>query len=128
MNTKNQLFPCPCCGYLVFDLPTGSYDICPVCAWEDDLVQLRFPLMRGGANGASLLEAQQDYLAEEARETRKPEYVREEGWRPLDLARDNPAVPTEGIDYGKSYPKDSRLLYYWRPTYWRSPTSPESPE
>lgn len=28
----------------------GSYEICPVCFWEDDRVQFRWPAMSGGAN------------------------------------------------------------------------------
>ena len=54
--------PCPACGFEVFDEPAGSYDICPVCDWEDDEVQLRFPAMRGGANKESLFEWQQQVL------------------------------------------------------------------
>jgi hypothetical protein len=44
-------YPCPACGFEVFDDAPGSYDLCPVCDWEDDGVQLRYPSMRGGANG-----------------------------------------------------------------------------
>ena len=55
-------YPCPACGFEVFLEPSGSYDICPVCGWEDDEVQLRFPAMRGGANKASLFESQQRVL------------------------------------------------------------------
>ena len=54
---KPDLYPCPCCGYLVFDEGPGSYAICPVCGWEDDLSQLRFTGM-GEAN-APLIECQQ---------------------------------------------------------------------
>jgi hypothetical protein len=36
-------FPCPCCGYRVFQRPPGNHEKCPVCLWEDDLSQLRFP-------------------------------------------------------------------------------------
>src|SRR5436190_23116503 len=46
-------YPCPVCGYLVFDEPPGSYAICPICFWEDDAIQLGFPLMGGGANSIS---------------------------------------------------------------------------
>lgn len=31
------------------DMP-GSYEICPVCFWEDDGVQFRWPTMGDGAN------------------------------------------------------------------------------
>jgi hypothetical protein len=47
-------FPCPVCGYFVFDEPPGSFAICPICFWEDDIVQLGFPLMAGGAMPLSL--------------------------------------------------------------------------
>ena len=30
-------YKCPCCGYYTFDhVLDESYDICPVCYWEDD--------------------------------------------------------------------------------------------
>ncbi len=32
---KKPRFECPCCGYLTLD-ERGTYDICPVCFWEDD--------------------------------------------------------------------------------------------
>lgn len=44
-------YKCPCCGYYTFDeRPSGSYDICPVCFWEDDPVQLDDPSYEGGEN------------------------------------------------------------------------------
>src|SRR3712207_8061939 len=47
--------PCPCCGYRTLREPEyGSYDICPVCFWEDDSVQFSDPDYRGGANHESL--------------------------------------------------------------------------
>jgi hypothetical protein len=52
-------YPCPCCGYLVFDDPPGSYDICPICNWEDELYQLENPEEKDLVNhGVSLAEAQ----------------------------------------------------------------------
>src|ERR1700676_3036143 len=45
--------PCPCCGYRVLEEP-GAYEICPICGWEDDVSQLRFATMPGGANRPSL--------------------------------------------------------------------------
>jgi hypothetical protein len=58
---SEQRYPCPCCGHLVFEEPPGSEDICLVCFWEDDLNQLRWPALAGGANAVSLLEAQKNF-------------------------------------------------------------------
>lgn len=55
-------YPCPCCGYLVFDESPGSYEICPICFWEDDLSQLRFPRMSVGANRVSFLVKETEAL------------------------------------------------------------------
>ncbi len=125
MPEENK-WPCPCCGYLVFDEPPGSYDICPVCFWEDDLSQLRF-MRTGGANHVSLIEAQQNYAAFGACEQRVKPFVRppqpnerrDPEWRPVDVETDNIEDPIPGFDYGRSYPKDDTVLYYWRATYWR---------
>ncbi len=54
-------YPCPCCGHRVLGETPGSYEICPVCFWEDDGVQFRWPAMSGGANKVSLIEAQRNY-------------------------------------------------------------------
>ena len=57
---NGSAFPCPSCGFLVFgDLP-GTYEICEICGWEDDPVQLRHPLMAGGANNLSLVQSQEE--------------------------------------------------------------------
>ena len=54
--------PCPCCGFLTFDEPPpGTYDICPVCYWEDDPVQFEDPSYPGGANRVSLAQARQNF-------------------------------------------------------------------
>lgn len=45
--SDTELWPCPACGFLVFDQP-AAWQICPVCNWEDDEVQLRHPTMAGG--------------------------------------------------------------------------------
>lgn len=38
---------CPCCGYYTFDeKPSGTYDICEVCFWEDDPIQLDDQIMK----------------------------------------------------------------------------------
>lgn len=57
-------FACPCCGYLTLpEEPIGTYNICPVCFWEDDEVQNNDPTFRGGANRVSLVEARENFNA-----------------------------------------------------------------
>lgn len=52
---------CPCCGRTGVE----EYDICPVCGWENDPVQLRKPDFAGGANKMSLEQARNAYKAGE---------------------------------------------------------------
>lgn len=61
--TKDQRgFPCPCCGYLTrSEEKHGTFEICPVCNWEDDDSQFENPSLDGGANRESLLEAKENY-------------------------------------------------------------------
>lgn len=55
-------FPCPCCGHLTMhEEQRGSFDICPVCFWEDDPVQWADPSYEGGANGPSLNTARKNF-------------------------------------------------------------------
>ena len=55
-------YPCPCCEKLTLDEPTHeTWDICPVCFWEDDRVQFEDPSFAGGANDVSLLAARKNY-------------------------------------------------------------------
>jgi hypothetical protein len=115
--SKAGLYPCPCCGYLVFEEGPGSYDICPVCGWEDDLVQLRFPEM-GGAN-RPLIACQAAYASWREREGHplSPEeggFIQDPSWRPLDPAVDNVERPVSGVAYGATYPDDRTVYYYWR--------------
>ena len=79
-----EKFACPVCGFLVFESSSGSYEICPVCDWEDDPVQLKYPELKGGANRHSFWEAQQKIL-ERIPETTQAfsGYVRDRRWRPM---------------------------------------------
>lgn len=55
-------FACHCCGFLTMDADqSGSFDICDVCGWEDDNVQLAKPDSYGGANRVSLNEAKANF-------------------------------------------------------------------
>jgi hypothetical protein len=117
-------YPCPCCGYLVFHGPPGSYEICPICFWEDDAVELELATTRvGGANGISLREAQANFASFGACDERcipscRPpgDTPRDPAWRPIDPARDR----FEAMDAPdrRHAPAVSEVLYYWRPTYW----------
>jgi hypothetical protein len=62
--TSGQKFACPCCECLTLDeKPPGTFDICPVCGWEDDDAQFRDPDYEGGANRVSLAQARHLFLA-----------------------------------------------------------------
>lgn len=59
-----KLYTCPCCGYKTLEEePPGSFEICPICYWEDDNVQFETPHYEGGANKTSLYQAQRNFLA-----------------------------------------------------------------
>jgi hypothetical protein len=49
-------YACPCCDSLSFS-EAGGYEICDICGWEDDPVQEANPMMAGGANKLSLIQA-----------------------------------------------------------------------
>jgi hypothetical protein len=57
-DSKDQCYPCPCCGHLTLSENThDTFEICTVCNWEDDDVQFNNPDFPGGANEACLNEA-----------------------------------------------------------------------
>ncbi|WP_417379962.1 CPCC family cysteine-rich protein [Gimesia sp.] len=109
-------YPCPACGYEVFEEPPGSYDICGVCGWEDDHVQLRYPCMRGGANKQSLWEWQQMVLPTLSTEVGSgPDLQRCPDWRPLEEkdCQDINNSPKSGVEYFESA-ASKNPPYYWR--------------
>ena len=56
------MHPCPCCKYLTLsERANSTFEICPVCFWEDDNVQNADPNYSGGANSISLNEAKRAY-------------------------------------------------------------------
>jgi hypothetical protein len=125
---RTTVYPCPCCGHLVFKEPPGSYAICHICFWEDDHVQLRFPTLEGGANKLSLIQAQKNYREFGAcekrflRDVRKPEKTdaRDPEWRMIDESKDSLEGPIDDIEQFTPYPDELTTLYYWRSSYWRS--------
>jgi hypothetical protein len=120
-------FPCPCCGYRVFREPPGSFDICPICYWEDDIVQLAFPQMAGGANTLSLRDAQANVERIKASDQRFLDKVRpadpndqkDPGWRPFNSPKD-PSLWWESPADRQFWEKhgDRNRLYWWRPDFW----------
>ena len=69
---------CACCGYaaLVEPAGTGSFDICPICFWEDDPVQFNNLDLRGGANRCSLRQARLNFEKLGASEPEMLKHVR----------------------------------------------------
>jgi hypothetical protein len=105
------------------------HEICPVCFWEDDAIQLRWPTWAGGANRPCLIDSQRVYVQYGAMEQRFLQHVRtaaedeplDAGWRPVDLERDS--FEAEGICEA-AWPDDRTILYWWRPTFWGSTRQP----
>lgn len=55
-------FACPCCDLLTLaEPPTGTSAICPVCRWEDDVVQFVDLDREGGPNRVSLAQARDNF-------------------------------------------------------------------
>jgi hypothetical protein len=119
-------YPCPCCGYLTFAEPPGSYDICEICYWEDDALQLEFATtLAGGANSMTLEEAQRAYTEFVAKAPSRTQHTRppapldrrDPEWRPIDRSRDDFA--DWALSEANRVPEVDERLYYWRPTFWR---------
>ena len=116
-DAPDTRYPCPCCGHLVFTEAPGSNDICLVCFWEDDVAQLRWPDLAGGANVPSLRDAQRNFLRFGASEAGfsgdvrppSPDEARASDWRPI-----SDADVFEPFDENASWPADTTELYYWR--------------
>ena len=113
MEHSRPTYPCPACGFLTMDEPPGSYNICVMCGWEDDHVQLAHPTMGGGANRESLVEAQSIAVKRHPLTVQSySEYVRDPAWRPWSDGDDGAAPRTgkEYLDAAAEVTPD----YYWR--------------
>lgn len=54
--------PCVCCGNPLGTPPSSdTYWICPVCDWEEESFQFKYPWSGGGPNGDSLWEARRNF-------------------------------------------------------------------
>ena len=58
---SRELGYCPCCGYRTLspDEP-GSYEVCEICGWVDDLVGFYHPEAQSDYNHVSLSEAREN--------------------------------------------------------------------
>ena len=108
-------FPCPACGFIVFAEPTGSFDICSICGWEDDHVQLRYPSLAGGANSESLFDAQQRVIQNYPVGIHEERgFIRDPTWRPLNREEaSSPSAPATGQSYFEAAAGESPD-YYWQ--------------
>jgi Cysteine-rich CPCC len=80
-----MMLACPGCGFrTISEGFYGTYDICPVCGWEDDAVQLANPCSGGGANKESLADCQKRSATWSSEQMRA--FERDPDWRPLSEA------------------------------------------
>lgn len=106
----------------MFTEPPGSYDICKICFWEDDMFQLKFPNLNLGPNQVSLIDAQKNYKKFGVSELRLKKYVRkttkndnrDSVWRPFDLTQDSIDEGFQGVAHHYKWEEDKMSLYYWR--------------
>jgi hypothetical protein len=122
--TREDFFPCPCCGYKVHNVCCG-YKPCPICRWEDSPEQLRNPFKALAPNRISLLEAQGNFMqsgvsnALRAADKNVPKStdMRDSEWRPI-YSEDSFDPPD--ISYPLIFPPDIpySTLYYWSPNFW----------
>jgi Cysteine-rich CPCC len=115
MSKRDQpTFPCAACGFVVLPEAYGSYDICPVCGWEDDPVQLANPCSGGGANDQSLVEAQTSAITGlPLTVTSHNGFTRVGDWRPL--------TPHEIARFAAEHPGEkwgSRAIVDPAEAYW----------
>jgi hypothetical protein len=104
----------------MFSAPPGSFEICEICGWEDDPVQLLDPKYEGGANTLSLIEAQNNFQEFGAYEPdalflrREPseEDTRDPEWRPATEADCEGARTPASLSTLEYESLD--IWYYWR--------------
>jgi len=115
-----QPYTCPCCGYLTLSEFPGSFEICHVCFWEDDPVQILDPWYSGGANKPSLVEAQTNFESFGACDERGRKFVkgilpgdeRDPEWRPAgDVDR---LIVKRPRDIAELEWNNLNAWYYWR--------------
>lgn len=112
-----EMYTCPCCGYKTLENePPGTYDICPICFWEDDPIQYEERYYAGGANRFSLVEAQKNFKKFGACDGNALAYVRkpnkydviDPNWQPYPI---HESVRNEEIVIDLSHVKSIKELH-----------------
>ena len=62
MYIKQDLLQCPCCDYFTLN-ERRSYEICSVCFWEDDGLDINNLEKHSGPNHQTLKEGRANFLA-----------------------------------------------------------------
>jgi hypothetical protein len=76
VKMANHAYPCACCRYLTRETPeTDTYDICPVCFWEENELQTSDP-EAVWVNKVCLIEARANFPAFGACEPEMLKHVR----------------------------------------------------
>ncbi|HEX9061627.1 MAG TPA: glycosyltransferase, partial [Clostridia bacterium] len=58
-----EKYKCPCCGYRTLKIsPPKTDEVCEICSWEYDFLQLCSPDDKDGANEVSLNEARRNFV------------------------------------------------------------------
>jgi hypothetical protein len=102
----------------MFSALNAQDEICLICGWQNDLVDLQAMYQPMGPNKVSLEEAQKIFAEKGPRKSRfrslQPPpletFKRDPKWRPLDRTKDTP----QQIDPDATNPED---IYYW---YWHN--------
>ena len=115
LGRPSEDLTCPACGFAVFGEDTyGSYEICEVCGWEDDGVQLANPTSGGGANHRSLAEVQAEILIRiPLNVNTHGELVRDPLWRPLNEGELADADSKRSITHWHTPAVCDRSEVYW---------------
>ena len=114
------LYTCPCCGYRTLSDSPGSYEICHVCFWEDDQIQVLDPWFAGGANKPSLVEAQKNFARIGACDENGKTFVKgilpgdekDPEWRPATEA--DRGFVKKPRDIAEQEWSNLNAWYYWR--------------
>ncbi|MCB1186910.1 hypothetical protein KDL29_07055 [bacterium] len=109
-DSKENLHPCPACGFNTLEEICGSFEICRICGWENDPVQLFQLDYRGGANSSSMIEWQQELICDHPADQKAwGEWLRASDWRPInavDVAK-GPAMKERYVADALNAPSES---------------------